>query len=620
VLLAVLAVYLAVGEKPWAGGIAERIAEGRPLRPIDYARTYGWWMALANAGALAVALATLRRWIGPARVEPLAELAPPPRAGRGLRLAVLAAMALLALLGAPRLSQSLWGDEKTSLHRGIWGVYGRSEAGDVAWLPLKWRETFWNYAQPDNHVPFSILARCGLELREALVRPDLHFVDERVLRAPAYLAGIAAIAATAALLHRLGFAWAAGFAAFLLALHPWHLRYTTEARGYSILLLLVPAALWLLVEALHRGTWRAWLGYALAQTLLLWTYPGALHVLVVQNAVAAAGVLWLHRGRASFGPQATRFAVASLASALLWLQLMLPNMMQLAVFLRSQVPVRPHTARFAREVLSLLWTGTPLGAPGANPAYPELADVAAAHPWAFAAAAAATALLVAAGAVRLLAAGRARALLVPALLLPAPLALAFAAARGYFLYPWYLIFALPAFAVLLALGLAAALPREGSRRARALTAAGMLAYLAVFAWLTQPARHALRARSLQPLRESVRLMRPDPDPFSAENERILTAAFETHEEYYDPRSGRVDTAKDLRRWMRRADAEDRPFFVHYGGRKLARRRHPDVLALVEREDLFEPVATLRGFEPKYARYVLRYRGRAGRGRAAPPPE
>lgn len=32
-----LIVYLIDGDKPWSGGIAERVSEGLPLRAIDYA-------------------------------------------------------------------------------------------------------------------------------------------------------------------------------------------------------------------------------------------------------------------------------------------------------------------------------------------------------------------------------------------------------------------------------------------------------------------------------------------------------------------------------------------------------------------------------------------------------
>ncbi len=52
------------------------------------------------------------------------------------------------------------------------------------------------------------------------------------MRVPTLLVGMLSVAAVAWLLLECGFPLAGAIAAFLLALHPWHLRYATEARGY----------------------------------------------------------------------------------------------------------------------------------------------------------------------------------------------------------------------------------------------------------------------------------------------------------------------------------------------------------------------------------------------------
>ena len=74
-----LIVHLIDGDKPWSGGIAERMAEELPLRAIDYARTYRWWISLGNAALVVALLATLRRWIGSPRAAECPELAAPVR-------------------------------------------------------------------------------------------------------------------------------------------------------------------------------------------------------------------------------------------------------------------------------------------------------------------------------------------------------------------------------------------------------------------------------------------------------------------------------------------------------------------------------------------------------------
>ena len=75
--LVLLAVRLIVGDNPWTGGIAERIATGEIVRPIDYARTYGWWVAVGNVILAMGLLVTARRWLTRGDPVEVAELAPP---------------------------------------------------------------------------------------------------------------------------------------------------------------------------------------------------------------------------------------------------------------------------------------------------------------------------------------------------------------------------------------------------------------------------------------------------------------------------------------------------------------------------------------------------------------
>jgi hypothetical protein len=136
----------------------------------------------------------------------------------------------------------------------------------------------------------------------------------------------------------------------------------------------------------------------------------------------------------------------------------------------------------------------------------------------------------------------------------------------------------------------------------------MAAWLGAFAVMSQPARSALRAGSLQPMRESVLLTRPGLDPNDPANARVLTASIQREPAYYDPRVVRVTRPRELERLMARADAEGLPLFVNYGRPQLARKRVPELVEMVERADLFEPVAVLHGFEPRGERRVYRYLG------------
>jgi hypothetical protein len=613
-LLAILLMHLAFGDNPWQDGIAKRIRENNPVRSIDYAVTYGWWMAALNAVAVAGLLLTRRRWLVRRPIHDNPDFAPPER--RDLRWfvpLVAGAVIVAGILAAPRLSHSLWGDEEWTVRRAIDGTYVRDASGRIDFQSVQWRDTFFDYRKPSNHVGYCVPARLCLATWRILTRPDLHFVNETAVRLPAYFAGLAAVAAVAFLLRRLGFALPGVFAAWLLALHPWHLRYTSEARGYALLVLLVPVAMLALLRALQRGTWGRWAIYGAAQFWMMWTWPLAGFPVAVLN-LAAVGALWhTTRGRPDARIQWTRWALVCGVGALLWLQLMLGNLIQLTQYLERE------SLRLGGSWLVEFGSHLVAGVGWRDrPVYHDLVEVARAWPGIFWSWLAISATLVLLGAVRLLAGGVVRALLCLVLVLPGGLLFLWAYQQGTFLNQWYLLFTLPCVVVLLAVGFDLAVQALApSRSAAALSAAAMLVWLALFGALTGPARSALRAGSLQPMRESVELTRPTLDPFTPENERILTASIQRPPDYYDPRVVLVEDPGELRALMQRADASGMPLFVNFGRPGLARKRVPQLLALVEREDLFEEIAVLHGFEPRGARYVYRYRGRRASTDTAP---
>jgi uncharacterized membrane protein len=605
--LAVLALRLIAGENPWTGGIAERIATGDNLRGVDFARTYGWWAAAGNAIVATVLLATARRWLTRGDPVEAAELAPPagvPR--RAFWLLVAAAVLTCGVLGHPRLSFSLWDDEETTVRRALDGYYARDESGKLSFVEARWRDTFWEYKMPNNHVPFTILSRLTLAGWRAVARPELRFVKEEVFRLPAYVAGLASLALVAIFLRRLGF-WLPGIcAAWLLALHPWMLRYTTEGRGYALMLALIPLTLTLWVGALHRGTWGRWLAYGAAQFLLLYTYTGTLYLLLVVNAVTALALWRLHRGTPALGQQVPRWLVVNAAGAIAWVQLMLPNMMQLLRYLESEIPDSPP--RFLANVLGSLWVGLSWRVGSLGEFYPELIDMALAHPIAFRTGLAATLSLLAAGFLRLLVAGGVRALLTLILLVPGPVTYWIAAVREDRVHEWYYLFALPGLAALVALGLGwifAWIRRP--RLSTALTAAVMVAAVAGYAGWTQVPRDALRSGPLQPLRESVLLTRGTLDPFAPENDDVITTSFKRGPTYYDPLLIEIERVSQLRQLMRRTDQTGAVLYVNLGKPMAAKAAYPDLFALVEDPSAFEVVTTLYGFEPRGIRTIYRYR-------------
>jgi hypothetical protein len=609
-LLFMLVGFLALAPKPWSSGVAAAVARGGDVDVRDYVVTWLWWAALANTTLLALALATSGRWLRLAPAPVCPALAPPARRPSRTWVALtLAAMVTGGVLAFPRLSQSLWMDEAFSVSRSVDGYWRKRDGGEVEFRPVGWIGTIWYYRMPNNHVPQTILSRLSLGAWQRVAGDEGRRLGETALRLPAFVAGLASIGSCAWLLWRAGFPSAGIVAAWLLALHPWHLRYTSEARGYSLLLFLLTAHLALLLGALHRGSWTRWLAYGVAQLLMVWTYPGIALELSIANLGALAALFHLHRGGPALRDQLMRWGVATFAGAMLWFQLVAPHFPQVVKYMEGEL----RYAGIAGRWLNHLGAGLYLGVPWKVPArlgdlYPQLVDPATGSvPVPLAAGACVALALVAAGLVRIWRTSSVHRILGLVLLLPGPLTWVVAWSLGVHLRHWYLLFMLPAWAALLAVG--ATWPLASRRWAlRAVGGATIVALMIAFAFAGAPARNALRERSLQPRRESVAWTRPSLDPRAPSQKEVLTASFSVSPEFYDPHVEEVRNTKELRELMQRADREGTPLYVNVGGIAVARRLPPGLLELVSREDLFKEDAVFPGFVPMDTRHVYRYLG------------
>jgi hypothetical protein len=604
-----LALRLVFGAHPWNAGIAKRLAEGRPPRPSDYVRTYEFWACAVNLVALGVLFASRRLWL---RLGPAPEPRPRMRPGRvpgWIGAGIAAAVVAFALLGAPRLSQSFWGDEAENIRTAVEGSYQRDREGTIAFHRVRWRDTLWYYNGPTNHVFFSVLARLSVGAWRAVARPEVHFGSELAARLPVYLAGLLAVATLGVLLCWLHAPLAALVAAWLFALHPWHLRYATEARGYGVMLFLMPLALLLFLRALSRGSYGRWLAFGVAEVLLLWSFPGVLFYLVVANA---GGALWLLRNlRTAWArEQAIRLSVATVAAAMLWLQLNLPNVFQLLAYFGSG-STEMNTAAFLPVVLSHLAVGAEWRVSSEAGTYVYLSGLMASATRLWWSAGAVAVVLAWVGVSWLARRSAAHRIALATFLLPGPLTYGLAWLRGDWVYPWYFVFTLPGLVALVAFGLES-LARTGRHRplSQALAALAAIAVVTGYAALSEPVRADLRARPIEPARESVLIMRPSLDPFDPANERIVTLTLSSAQSYYDPHAIPVRELAALRRVLARADAEGKTVYLVYGREGLARRRNPEIFELLQQEELFEHVASLAGTSPRGVQHIFRYRGGA----------
>jgi mannosyltransferase len=79
--------------------------------------------------------------------------------------------------------------------------------------------------------------------------------------------------------------------AFLLAISAYHVRYSQEARHYSLMVFLGLLSLIFLLKALQRGQWRMWILFALSTSLNLYTHYFAFLILPSELVFAAWVIL-----------------------------------------------------------------------------------------------------------------------------------------------------------------------------------------------------------------------------------------------------------------------------------------------------------------------------------------
>lgn len=179
------------------------------------------------------------------------------------RKALLGVVVVAAALRVPGLNRDISHDEAYS-----WTGFASQSYGML----------LTSYQVPNNH----ILHTAAMRLASQVLGSD----EEWVLRLPAYLAGVAAVPAVAALTGAvLASPTAAVVAGVWVAVHPAAITYSRTARGYSQLLLLTTLAWWLMVRARSTDSTRDWVAYAVAGFLASWTLPS--------GALAVAGLgLW----------------------------------------------------------------------------------------------------------------------------------------------------------------------------------------------------------------------------------------------------------------------------------------------------------------------------------------
>jgi len=133
----------------------------------------------------------------------------------------------------------------------------------------------------------------------AVLRPwtDVFGTSEMALRLPSVIGAVVAVVLLYGLTRRLFDERVAFVASLLLAVNPFAVKWSQQARSYSILLALAIGSTWLLLWALERRRARAFALYALVTvTMISWQPFSALLLLPVHAFIARRdrrGLLWI---------------------------------------------------------------------------------------------------------------------------------------------------------------------------------------------------------------------------------------------------------------------------------------------------------------------------------------
>ncbi len=144
------------------------------------------------------------------------------------------------------------------------------EADIVVRAQRPWSDVFRTFtAQGENGPLYNVLLAAWVRVAG---------ISEFAVRFPSAVAGVLAIPAIYLLGRRLAGPQAGLVAAALLAISPYHIWYSQEAKMYSIVALLAIVSTLLLVEALASGKRLYWVSYVLVTTVMFYTHVASVLV------------------------------------------------------------------------------------------------------------------------------------------------------------------------------------------------------------------------------------------------------------------------------------------------------------------------------------------------------
>ncbi len=601
--LVLLSVYLVSGPNPWENSITKRLASGKPLK-LEQLITLGlWWGALTAWLAALFALATVKWWSRP-QTAVYPDLQPPTtRAVRWTWAFALAAMALAVWPRLARIDHSLWNDEEYHLRTYVWGTAKPDGADRLQFDAITWPEAVFGNEKGNNHLWSSIEVRLGHALTGHHWEQGSTF-SERGLRTFPFLSGILTVGLMVWLGAALGGPRAGLAAGLLLALHPWHVRWSVEIRGYSTMLMAVTAGLLCLVNALQTNRWRWWCGYAVAQALFLLCFAGSLYVAAAQNIVALAVILSSGSPASVRKGGASRLVLAGIFSLIPVALFYGPHVPQIAAYLKTSNEYAPIGIGWFADLWSHLVSGLrPAGdAPGTSQGIglPDLTSV----PWKMWMVFGLFPVFCVLGLALMLWKDWRTRLVAGTLLLAGILAIGHNALSGSPFLTWYVLYLIPLFILSLVWG-TLALIRWQPKALASLP----LVLVVGFILVTAPALERIMHIPRQPIRETVAAMRGVAPALQENPPGILTASFGDGARQmlsYDPRLRLLKTPAELESLIAEATTRAQPLYLCLRGPATTATEHPSLFKALTSDPRWQLLPPVLGMEAMLSYDIYRF--------------
>ena len=116
--------------------------------------------------------------------------------------------------------------------------------------------------------------------------------SEFSLRLPSAISGVAAVGVVSVFVARLFGRGAGNVAGLLLAVNPYHVMYSMEARAYALMFLLAAVSCYLFLGGNREQNGRWMVLYAVVSAAMLWVHPMSGFLLVAQNLCVVIAKIW----------------------------------------------------------------------------------------------------------------------------------------------------------------------------------------------------------------------------------------------------------------------------------------------------------------------------------------